>query len=240
MQGTKIQILRLLKRGGPASVNDIASELQLAGMTVRQHLVALERDGLVEARDQRRGPGRPRTLYAVSSQGDAMFPRGYDALARGILQEVALLQPHEVAELPAEDKIELLMARYAERTATPYLVQLEGCDIETRALRAAAILDQLSGFIEIEWRPEGVAIRDLNCAYRKVADLGPRVCAWHARFLSVLLGCEVCWVTDGREDCCSFLVPLLAGDGARPLSGQAAAAALQREGRIGWQKWLQA
>ena len=208
MQGTKGEILRHLKLSGPASVEDLAIRLGLAGMTIRQHLTALERDALVEVCDRRRGPGRTCRLYRLSPQGDAEFPRGYDILARGILEQVALLQPHEVAELHPEEKVTLLMRRYAERLAEPHLVELDGCDLETRAMRAAAILAKMSGFVDTERQPDGIAIRDFNCAYRKVVDLGSEICAWHARFLSVLLGCEVCWQSDNRSDCCSVLVPI--------------------------------
>ncbi len=208
MQGTKSEILRHLKLSGPASVEELAARLGLAGMTIRQHLTTLERDALVEVCDRRRGPGRPCRLYHLSPQGDAAFPRGYDVLARGILEQVALLQPHEVAELLPEEKVALLMRRYAERVAEPYLAELDGCDRETRAMRAAAILAKISGFVDTERRHDGIAIHDFNCAYRKVVDPGPEACAWHARFLSILLGCEVCWEAGDRTDCCSVLVPV--------------------------------
>ena len=241
LQGTKIEILRLLKRGGPASVDDLAAQLALAGMTIRQHLIALERDGLVEVCDRRRGPGRPSHLYHLSPDGDAMFPRGYDALARGLLEEIALLQPRDVAEARPHEKVAMVMARYAERLATPHRAELEGCDFETRALRAAAILGRMSGFVDTERRPDGIAIRDFNCAYRKIADLGPQpqLCAWHARFLSVLLGCEVCWQADSRDDCCSVFVPVPAVMGAA-VPGEPVAARDREESGISWQEPLRA
>jgi predicted ArsR family transcriptional regulator len=208
LQGTKGEILRLLKREGPASADDIAARLGLAGMTVRQHLTGLERDALVEVCTQRRGNGRPSRLYQLSMQGDATFPRSYDALARSILLELSMIEPSDLSKLGAEERIALVLARCADRAAETYLDGLRGCDLAARASRTAEILADLSGIVDVEQLPDGIAIRDYNCAYRKVAGLGTEACPWHSRFLSRLLGCEVCWRAEARDDCCSVLVPL--------------------------------
>ena len=81
MQTTKQQILALLKRTGSATVDEAAGALTVASMTARQHLVGLERDGLVQSEKVRRSNGRPHYLFYLTPKGDEMFPRRFDLLA---------------------------------------------------------------------------------------------------------------------------------------------------------------
>ena len=92
MQTTKQQILVLLKRTGSVTVEEAAGALAVASMTARQHLVGLERDGLVQSEKVRRSTGRPHFLYSLTPKGEEMFPRRYDLLAQILLDEVG--SPH--------------------------------------------------------------------------------------------------------------------------------------------------
>jgi len=67
MHSTKTEILAHLKRNDGSTVDGIASSLNLAPMTVRQHLMALERDGMVRAEEVRRFVGRPLDVGAMAS-----------------------------------------------------------------------------------------------------------------------------------------------------------------------------
>src|SRR5712692_2312090 len=104
MQSTKEQILVRLKRTGGSTVEGVATEFGLAGMTVRQHLAGLERDGLVESREERGRTGRPRLLFSLSDGGEERFPKRYDRLADLALCEVAFLEAEEIAGLGPEEK----------------------------------------------------------------------------------------------------------------------------------------
>src|SRR5581483_685827 len=80
----------------------------------RQHLVALERDGLVAHRDLRDGPGRPRHLYGLTPAGDALFPRNYAGLANELLEYVEDEDPALVQRLferRAQRRLEAARAR---------------------------------------------------------------------------------------------------------------------------------
>ena len=55
MNDTKGEILALLKRTGGHSVNELASTLTLAPITIRQHLTRLERDGLLLSEPESNG-----------------------------------------------------------------------------------------------------------------------------------------------------------------------------------------
>src|SRR5438128_591199 len=57
MQTSKQQLITLLKRTGSVTVEEAAGALSVASMTARQHLVGLERDGLVRSEKVRRAMG---------------------------------------------------------------------------------------------------------------------------------------------------------------------------------------
>src|SRR3989304_7771705 len=117
MQTSKQQILVLLKRRGSATGEEAAGSLALASMTARQHLVGLERDGLVQSEKVKRATGRPHYVYRLTPKGQEMFPRRFDILAQLLLDEVASLSPEEISGLAAAEKQSLLICRVADRLA---------------------------------------------------------------------------------------------------------------------------
>src|SRR3989337_651693 len=104
-QSTKGQILAFLKRNGGSTVDDLASALGLAGMTVRQHLTMLERDDLVASRKVRRPPGRPHYVYTLTPRGHGTFPRRYDHLAQMMLDELANLEVSQLLEFTGDERV---------------------------------------------------------------------------------------------------------------------------------------
>jgi predicted ArsR family transcriptional regulator len=76
----------LLKRGGPARVDALASELGISPQATHRHLDALRAEGLVEATTVKGPAGRPHQVYALTAQAQArLFPDGYRALAQEAL-----------------------------------------------------------------------------------------------------------------------------------------------------------
>jgi predicted ArsR family transcriptional regulator len=207
MQTTKSQILGLLKRSGGSTVEELASALNLARMTVRQHLATLERDDLVSAREVRRATGRPHFLYTLTDKGEETFPKRYDRLADMIIDEVALLDGGEIEGLSPTEKKDLLFRKLAQRLALQYAPRVEGKGLEERVQTVTEILQSESGFAEWRKVDSGFEILDYNCAYRKVAE-NQDLCAWHLELLTRLLGGPVRAVSFQSKggDLCRFVV----------------------------------
>ncbi len=79
MQVTRQDILDHLRRHGSGSVKELGQLLGLTSTGIRQHLTILERDGLIEAREERGRVGRPALVYTLTPQGDSLYPKKYDA-----------------------------------------------------------------------------------------------------------------------------------------------------------------
>lgn len=208
MQSTKQQILSHLKRSGGSTIDSLASALGLARMTVRQHLVGLERDGLVVSREERRRTGRPHLLFSLSDGGQELFPKRYDRLADLALREVGLLDADEIAGLTAREKKRLLLSKMVERVYSQHQTRVEGRALSDRVAIVAEILQEEGGFAEWKAEERGYEITDYNCVYRRVVDSHDDLCDWHLALLSRLLGREVeCnqFMSQGAE-CCRFVV----------------------------------
>ena len=194
MQHTRWEILQFLKRKTSGTVEEFASALSLAPMTVRQHLAVLEREGLISHTEQRKGPGRPSYIFALSTQAEDLFPKGYDKLAERLLQELSSLQSEEISGLSEEGKIDYIMRRMAERVANDYSYEIRGITIEERGPEVIALLREHEGTLS-EWihAEDGFHIEDINCPYQRVAKEEPSLCTWHVSLLSHMLktGIEV-------------------------------------------------
>src|SRR5918999_5676713 len=93
LPASRREILEGLKRSGEADAEAIAARLGMTPSGARQHLTALERDGLVAHRQERAGPGRPRHLFGLTPAGDALFPRTYAELTNELLEYVEDADP---------------------------------------------------------------------------------------------------------------------------------------------------
>jgi len=206
MHSTKTEILAHLKRNDGSTVDGIASSLNLAPMTVRQHLMALERDGMVRAEEVRRPTGRPHFRYLLTDDGHRRLSDGYDRLL-ALLVEQAGLSTANGAHTPAERRDELFRTA-AVALAGRHAAELRGLAPAAQAERAVDILRLHGGFAEWHDLGEGVEIRDFGCVYREtVSRVGP--CAWHEAFLSPLLDADVRFAAGaptGCAVCCRYII----------------------------------
>src|SRR5947199_509176 len=71
----KRRVLERLKRAGPATARALAEELALTDVAVRQHLAALEEQGLVDQQTSKpTGPGRAAVTWWLTPLADDLFP----------------------------------------------------------------------------------------------------------------------------------------------------------------------
>lgn len=93
-------LLNLLKQDGPQDAASLAAHLGVTAMAVRQHLYALQEEGLVGNRSEPRPIGRPAKLWHLTEAADKLFPDAHadltvsligsmrDALGAGGLEKV--------------------------------------------------------------------------------------------------------------------------------------------------------
>lgn len=162
----------------PPTVEDLSLVLGLHPNTVRQHVAALEADGLLE-RDRRPtgGRGRPRAVFRTTPRGERSGWRNYELLARVLVERLASRADDARAEARAAGREwGALLAddrepRPGEVQSLVYDVLTEG-GFEPLASPGSAADGSLAE----------IALR--NCPFRELADSrGDVVCTVHEGIL---------------------------------------------------------
>ncbi|WP_448337015.1 helix-turn-helix transcriptional regulator [Chloroflexus aurantiacus] len=171
-------ILRYLQRHARATVKELADLIGVSTTAVRDHLVHLQAEGMVEVTSERNGPGRPRLVYSLSEKAQKSFPKQYDRLISTLLRELI--------ELEGEGKVEQLLDRVSQRLASEYADRMAGADVAARLNELRALLEQRGVPAEID--PEGDVLRLFACPYYDVAADYPEVCSMERRMIEYVLG----------------------------------------------------
>jgi predicted ArsR family transcriptional regulator len=82
---TRRAIVKLLKTEGPIDSAQLAERLGLTAMAVRQHLYALQREGLVTAEERPVPVGRPAKFWRLTREADSLFPEAYAELSVALI-----------------------------------------------------------------------------------------------------------------------------------------------------------
>ncbi len=200
MQATRQEILDYLRRHSQATIKHLGAHLGLTATGIRQHLTVLERDGLIEAREERGRVGRPALMYRLTRQGDAIYPKKYDELALGLIEEArGLLGP---------DALQRLMKNVAGRFAAPHLPRLEGRPVAERLDETARIIADQSNVAEAKWVGEDFLIEKHTCPFWNVATRNSAVCALDVEFVRQLAGADARLSTSllRGDECCTFRI----------------------------------
>lgn len=173
------RILNHVKRGGEATAEEIAADLGVTLSGARQNLMALERDGLLEHRSARGGPGRPKHVFVLTAAGDALFPRAYAELTNELLEYVEDEDP-ALLERIFERRAQRRLQRARERTA--------GLPFPERVRVVAEILDEDGYLADFACRDDGTfVITEHNCAVLGVALRYRHACSSELDFLQAAL-----------------------------------------------------
>jgi predicted ArsR family transcriptional regulator len=187
----------LLHAPEPLSVPALAAQLGISRNAAHQHVVALERDGLVERAAQICTRGRPSQGFRLSPSGEDLFPRQYSLLARKLIEELTRhlgpdALPAALARIGHEVAVDLAPRIAAGDAAIPSIAEL------MRDLGYEAHLAGDSAESEIEAH---------NCVFHDLAMRDPVVCAVDLALLRALSGRAVehrtCMARGGRS--CRFV-----------------------------------
>jgi DeoR family suf operon transcriptional repressor len=174
-------ILDSLKLRGEATAEEIAGELGVTASAVRQHLRALQDEGLVAHRDERNGlegspgPGRPRRRYCLTPAAESLWPKRYAQLTNQVL---GILEESDPA------LIETVFERRRQTRVDRARRRLDGKTFDGRVKELASILDDdgyLADYERIEpgrWR-----VVEHNCAILDVAHRYGNACSTELAFL---------------------------------------------------------
>jgi len=165
------QLLRLLLKTKPGlTADELSKGLKITRNAVRQHLAALERDGLIAPGATRPSGGRPQQLYVLTGKGKEVFPRHYSWLAQLVVE--AIKRDRGSAALSER------LAAIGSGVAGQMRAQSPGHETrEQKVEKLAAAMDRL-GYNARRPATAGKApvIEAYNCVFHELAAKHPEIC----------------------------------------------------------------
>ena len=193
VEGTRDSILTILRRRGGISVDQLATELGLAGATVRRHLDVLLRDDFISVEQVRGRTGRPRYAFSLTEQGAELFPHHYVRLTHRLLEEIMRLDADETEGRDGMALADLLFEKMAERLAAEYAPRVQGETIEQRVRSAATLLADEGLDFEVEASGDVVRLLGRGCPCLRLSgqDQAHVSCGHDRRLLEQVIGAPV-------------------------------------------------
>ena len=176
----------LLREKAGLTVEQLSQGLGITANAVRQHLMALERDGLVAKGETKASGGRPEQLYGLTAAGNELFPRHYSWFAELLLESLRSESDSDALRGRLE-KMGNLVARQVENR----IAEID--DVSERIKALAAIMRQLgyeSGVVD--WPKEKLpVIEATNCVFHSLAQRFPEVCHFDLALMSKVVGRDI-------------------------------------------------
>jgi predicted ArsR family transcriptional regulator len=199
-ESTRGRVLELLHQR-VRTVEELATLVDLTDNAVRAHLVALERDGLVQHFGVRHtGARKPPNTYGLTIEAERLFSHAYIPLIGHLLDVLGeRLAPEELAALLRAVGRRLARDRAA---ASP--------SPRERVEAAAALLNELGGTADVKAEDGGFVIRSETCLLGAVVQLHPEVCGAVEGIVSEVTGLptrERCQRQNGRPRCSFQIAP---------------------------------
>ena len=200
MDGSRLEILRIINERPNTTVNAIARELGLAPISVRYHLNLLERDSLIAIKKVRGSIGRPFNTYAITAAGRERLPHSYDLLAERLLTELK--------QFATPDQIEKMFHGMAETITASRQQQLSGSTVQEKIDNLVELLGAEGFLARWEETNGGFFLKEYNCPYQRVRQNHPEICELDKQIISNILQAPVSLdscIAEG-DDCCTYHV----------------------------------
>ena len=186
---TREKILLLLKKSGFLSIDDLSGELNITSMGTRQHLLILERKGLIEYITKKQGIGRPSFLYTLTERAKNLFPKGYDKFIIDLFKDI---EKNE-----GQDKIDEILRWHKNRLLKQVEKTLSGKrTIKDKMNGLRDFFESEGYFAELLVSNDHYTLRLFNCPIYKLAAEYKDICLDELQLFKDILGKDL-----NREEC---------------------------------------
>lgn len=172
------------------TIEELSESLDISGNAVRQHLMALEKSGLIEPGRVMKTKGRPGQSFQLTPRGRELFPRQYSWFAELLLTAIQ-------GEKGSAGLIQVLES-LGESVSKDLVGELADMTPAARLRRIAGLMTELG----YEAQVEGQEVVASNCVFHHLAARFPEVCQFDLALLSKLSDQNVehreCMVRGGR------------------------------------------
>ncbi|CAN7599890.1 winged helix-turn-helix transcriptional regulator [Pseudoduganella sp. LjRoot289] len=171
-------LLRLLQKNKAGiTVEQISDGLAITRSAVRQHIAALENEGLVGKGTSRATRGRPEQLYVLTDKGRECFPRHYVWFAQLLIESIQ----REVGADGMGERFEAMGTQVGQQLRA----QLAGASQPAERLRQLSGLMQELGYdASVQGGPDANLIEADNCVFHNLAAANPHICKFDLALMS--------------------------------------------------------
>ena len=186
-RSARLRVLNVLKRTQGLSVQELADQLGMSYMGIKDLCLDLQTRGLLDTRREPRpegNTGRPRMIYRLTDRAHELFPVASNPLTFELLEAAKKLFGPASAE-------KLLMLVWQEKTAS-LAEKIKGPDVETRVGALARERDTAGHMSALEKRTDGeLRIVEHHCPFLDVLRAYPVVARLESEMFRRLLGTGV-------------------------------------------------
>lgn len=178
--GTRQQelLIMLLKNKSGLTVDELSRQLEITRNAVRQHLAALESDGLVTLGVTRPSGGRPQQLYVLTDAGKEFFPRHYSWFAQLLVESIK--------QASGTDGLRERMDAMGVEVAQQLLRQQAVLESpQQKVEKLSAVMEQLGyNTRRIAIANDTSVIEADNCIFHTLAIKNPEICQFDLAMMS--------------------------------------------------------
>jgi len=179
-------ILEIVKKSRGITVSDLAKEMEMSYMGVKQHCMKLEVMGFLKTwRVPREGVGRPEKLYILTEKCDELFPQAGVELSLNVMEGVR--------RFFGESGPEKILFHHYEQLRNEWMpVVKKGKSIVEKATRLANLRDEAGCFSRCYYSPsEGFRIEEFHHPMRQLFEKFPTAIQQELKMMEILLGTKV-------------------------------------------------
>ena len=182
------QVLALLQQYKTGlTIDDLVTRLAISRTAVNQHIVSLERDGLVrKATQQKSTGGRPGWAFTITNAGINLLPKQYSWFSELLLDTLK--------EEFGSQRLQTYVKKVAQSLSPQLQTQLKGKEPKDLIPEVARLLHQLGYQAQTEpaSTPKTLPLLTAhNCVYHDLAIKHPEVCAFDLELLEQLVNRKV-------------------------------------------------
>ncbi|MBC2606822.1 helix-turn-helix transcriptional regulator [Pelagicoccus albus] len=184
---TRRTILEMLKVKGPLSSKEMADELGVSSMAIRQHMQELEQLGDVKSEDRVKGKGRPTKYWSLTPEAARHFPDRHRDLILDLLGSVETVLGQEALDKLLNERRDEQARNYADR-----MKQFES--LEERVKELARLRNSEGYMAEVSADEEaGFRLVENHCPICAAASVCEGLCARELTVFKRVLGpdCKV-------------------------------------------------
>jgi predicted ArsR family transcriptional regulator len=201
---TRKSILTLLKQNGSETISGLSRKLNISNEGIRLHLVQLERDGYIKRNTEKSAPkgGRPAIKISLTSKGETLFPKNYDALTIEVIDTVA--------QQLGKDAVKKILSALVDKRVREWQQHLNELSLAEKleALKNLYISNDLFMDVDYDHETKTMILIERNCPFYDVAMQRPVLCNVTLNTLTRLLGYRVSREKrfQNGDGCCVFRV----------------------------------